>query len=346
MSKKFMQLPDQINKQAAEWFTLMQSADVSAAERLALRDWLSADADHQEAYNQIEAVWESLGDLSGTADAEALRRSVEPFTDQLSEKLKALLLAPVAMVKSLITAPKYAMGFAIVVAVGVFLVPGTNEPITAHYSTQIGEIKTITLADSSEITLGAMSKISTRISDTGRSVNLISGEAFFNVAKDRQKPFAVSVNNVSIEVVGTQFNVQRIRDDVSVAVLEGIVNVFGSSAGERLTPSLPDVVLTAGQKVIKASDQAFESVTSVLSADLGAWRVGRLIYTDTSVIDVLTDAGRYFDGKIVLQSDDLADVKVSMTLRTDQVSQLPQMLSEALPLEVHVVSDNIILLKN
>ena len=90
---------------------------------------------------------------------------------------------------------------------------------------------------------------------------------------------------------------------------------------------------------------AFEAVTVVPSSDLGAWRLGRLIYRDISLADVVTDAGRYFEGKILLQSKDLADVKVTMTLRTDQVGQLPQMLAQTLPLEVHGTPDNIILLK-
>ena len=74
--------------------------------------------------------------------------------------------------------------------------------------------------------------------------------------------------------------------------------------------------------------------------------MGRLVYRDISLANIVADAGRYIDSKIVLQSDDLADVKVTMTLRTDQVDQLPQMLSQTLPLEVHVISDNITLLKN
>ena len=82
------------------------------------------------------------------------------------------------------------------------------------------------------------------------------------------------------------------------------------------------------------------------ASDAGAWRMGRLVYRDISLANIVADAGRYIDGKIVLQSDDLADVKVTMTLRTDQVDQLPQMLSQTLPLEVHVISDNITLLKN
>jgi len=343
MNEHIMQLPDQINQQAAAWFTLMQSADVSAAERQELRDWLSEHPDHQESYRQIELVWQTVGELSGTVEGSALRRSVEP----LSARLISFISTPVAMIKSLVPAPKYAMAFALVcVAVGVLLLPKPTAPIITHYSTEVGELRTITLADSSEITLSAKSQISTRISDVERSVDLISGEAFFDIAKDRQKPFFVTVNNVAVEVVGTQFNVQKIRDTVSVSVLEGIVKVFGQGSKDSQSFSLPAVVLTAGQKVVKAKDRAFESVKAVPSSDLGAWRLGRLIYRDIALADVVTDAGRYFDGKILLQSEELADEKITVTLRTDQIDQLPQMLAETLPIKVHVISDNLILLKN
>jgi len=336
MSENFMQLSDQINKQAAEWFTLMQSADVSAEDRQELNNWLSEHTDHQQAYQQIELVWQSLGELSGTEEGAELSRSVEP----LSTRLKAFL-------SELVPAPRYAMSFAVAcVAVVIMLLPEPSKPITAYYSTKAGEIKTITLADSSEITLGAKSQLSTVISDAERSVNLLSGEAFFDVAKDRQKPFFVTTNNLSVEVVGTQFNVQQVRDSVSVAVVEGIVNIFGESIQDPQSEFLPAVVLTAGQSVVKEAGAAFEAVSAVSVSDTGAWRMGRLIYRDIPLADIVADAGRYIDSKILLQSDELADVKVTMTLRTDQVSQLPEMLSQTLPLQVHVISDSITLLKN
>lgn len=343
MSEKLMQLPDQINQQAAEYFTLMQSADVSASDRQKLTDWLSEHSDHQEAYRQIELVWQTVGDLSETHEGSALRRS----TEQFSARLKSFLMAPIAMINSLVPSPRYAMGFAaICVAVGLILLPKSNEPMVTYYSTQAGEMKTIALSDNSEIILGPRSTISTSMSDIERSVDLISGEAFFDVAKDRQKPFFVTTDNVSVEVVGTQFNVQKIGNAVSVAVLEGIVNVFGQGGKDSQSATLPAVVLTAGQKVIKARDLAFESVLAVPGSDLAAWRMGRLIYRDVSLADVVADAGRYFEGKILLQSDELADEKITVTLRTDQVGQLPQMLAQTLPLQVHAVSDDITLLKS
>ena len=108
-------------------------------------------------------------------------------------------------------------------------------------------------ADSSEITLGAKSQISSRISDSTRSVDLISGEAFLMLPAIDKNHFLFELITYRSEVVGTQFNVQKIRDVVSVAVLEGVVNVFGQTNKDSLSVSLPDAVLTAGQKVVKAS---------------------------------------------------------------------------------------------
>ena len=345
MSEKYMQLSDQVNQQAAEWFTLLQSEDISASDRKALQAWLAEHADHREAFKQVELLWQDLGDLVGTTEGDAVRRSVEP--QSMSDRLQSLFMAPLVMFKNIVSVPRYALSLVAVicVAVGSLMLPTANAPVTAYYSTVRGEIEVIVLADNTEITLGAKSAIRTHISDLERSVELLSGEAFFDVAKDRKKPFFVTVNDVVVEVVGTQFNVQKIRDAVNVSVLEGIVNVFEQGSNDRQGTSLPDVVLTAGQKVVKENDRAFESVRDVLSSDLGAWRLGRLIYRDISLADIVADTGRYFDGKIVLQSNDLADVKVTMTLRTDQVAQLPDMLAQTLPLKVHVISDDIILLR-
>jgi|TARA_B110000971_G_scaffold195032_1_gene209132 transmembrane sensor len=345
MSEKYMQLSDQVNQQAAEWFTLLQSEDISASDRKALQAWLSEHADHREAFKQIELLWQGLGDLVGTAEGDAVRRSVE--SQSMSDRLQSLFMAPLVMFKNIVSVPRYALSLVAVicVAAGSLMLPTANAPVTAYYSTDHGEIEVIVLADNTEITLGAKSAIRTHISDLERSVELLSGEAFFDVAKDRKKPFFVTVNDVVVEVVGTQFNVQKIRDAVNVSVLEGIVNVFEQGSNDGQATSLPDVILTAGQKVVKENDRAFESVTDVRSSDLGAWRLGRLIYRDISLADIVADTGRYFDGKIVLQSNDLADVKVTMTLRTDQVGQLPEMLAQTLPLKVHVISDDIILLR-
>ena len=129
MSESVKHSPDQINQQAAEWFTLMQSAYGTAEDRQRLNDWLSEQPEHQQAYNQIELVWQTLGDISDTAEASALRRSVAP----LSARLISLFKAPAAMIRALIPAPKYAMGFVVAcITVGLILLPRPNDPITTR----------------------------------------------------------------------------------------------------------------------------------------------------------------------------------------------------------------------
>lgn len=93
----------------------------------------------------------------------------------------------------------------------------------------LGQKSKIFLSDGSVVWLNAKSSISyyKHFSDSARIITL-EGEAFFNIAKDSLNPFIVKTNGISVEVLGTQFNVNsRISDEeVTVALIDGVVKVF------------------------------------------------------------------------------------------------------------------------
>ena len=141
-----MQFSDQVNQQAAEWFTLMQSGDVSASDREALQAWLAEHSDHDKAFKQMELLWQDLGDVADTAEGRALRQSVE--SESIAARLQQLLMAPLINLKNIFSVPTYVMALVVVcIAVGSLMLPTAKEPVTVYYSTQNGEIKTIVLAD-------------------------------------------------------------------------------------------------------------------------------------------------------------------------------------------------------
>lgn len=343
MSKNIMELPEHINKQASEWFALVQSGDISAEDRLRLDAWLSEHPDHLQAYKQMEAIWLSLGDLSATSEAKALRKSVRD--NGLLAKLRQMVstmglnLRPLSYISAVL---------AFSLAVGLLLLqqPDSSTSVVNYYATQTGEIQKIVLSDGSQITLGAKSEIKTRIGELGRQAELIRGEAFFDIAKDRTTPFSVKADEVLIEVVGTQFNVLKRYKSVNVSVLEGRVNVFEQGDDSDHKQPETSVSLTAGQQVVKLQSAGFDKVADVDISELGVWRNGRLIFTETALIDVIADASRYFDGKFSMQSSELANQKVTVSLRTDQVDQLPQMLAQVLPLQFREIPGNIVVLEN
>ena len=345
-----MELPEHINEQAREWFALLQSGDMSTEDQLRLDSWLSEHEDHQQAYKQMQSIWQSLGDLSATPEATALRQSVQD--NGLLAKLRQVIsttglnLRGTTQVFSARSLGYVSAALVFSIAVGLLLVQQPQQPAVNYYATQTGEIQKIVLADGSQITLGAKSKIKTRIGELDRYAELIVGEAFFDIAKDIAKPFFVKADEVSIEVIGTQFNVLKRYKSINVSVLEGRVNVSEQGAQSNPEESLTPVVLTAGQQVIKPHSASFDRVTTVDVSELGVWRSGRLIFTETALIDVITDASRYFEGKFSMQSKELANQKVTVSLRTDQIDQLPQMLAQVLPLAFREIPGNIIVLEN
>ena len=77
------------------------------------------------------------------------------------------------------------------------------------YSTGIGEQRSLALEDGSSIKLNAMSRIRVRFTATRRDIELIEGQAFFRVAKDKTRPFIVESKGTQVRAVGTEFDVYR-----------------------------------------------------------------------------------------------------------------------------------------
>ncbi len=312
---------ERIDNEAREWFTLMQSGSVQETEQQALQQWLQADSAHQKAYDQYQLIWQDLGNLSASEIA-ALKRSVKP---SFMEAVRGIF----ASLQLLNPKSQFGIALASVAIFAVVIIVGVQpEKITVQeFSTTIGEVKNITLADGSEITLGAKSQLKAWATDKERRIILVSGQAFFKVAKNPQRPFWVDAGETTVRVVGTQFDVRKGSDRTRVAVLEGIVNVSSANKSTNTAP----VVLTAGQQVTRLNAGSFETVNTISVSELESWRNGRLIYLRASLADVVADANRYFKGSISLGSKNLADLKVTAAVSTDQMDALTDMLASSLP---------------
>ncbi len=338
MKSGFAQHSEQINNEAREWFSLMQSGSVTEQERQQLVLWLEASDEHRDAYRQLEVIWDDLATLSTSPAAALLKRSVNTgFFVDIKVSVQRFFTASFAGLR-----PQMALTLVAIMLVAgvVYLSRPALVPVDI-YATKIGEIKTITLDDGSQVTLGARSTIKAWSDDSERHVVLESGQAFFVVSKDPQRPFWVDAHDTRVKVVGTQFDVRSNQDNIRVAVLEGVVNVSGLPQADYQADTMAQpVVLTAGQQVVKPRRDEFQPVKAVSEVELTAWRQGRLFYRNADLIDVIGDANRYFSGTISLEAQDLAALKVTVALRTDRVEFLPDMLSQTLPITVHKKSGN------
>jgi len=325
---------ERINNEAREWFTLMQSGSVSELEQQQLQEWLQANNAHQAAYHQYEMIWQELGNLKNTSELAALKRSIKP---SLFGLISNTLSGFFSGLRALNPKSQFGMALASVAILAVIVIGLQPEKIAMQeFATATGEVKKFTLEDGSEITLGAKSSLRAWANTKERHIILENGQAFFKVAKNPQRPFWVDAGDTKVRVVGTQFDVRKGSDRIRVAVLEGIVNVSSANKSVNQTP----VVLTAGQQVTRLNAGTFEAVNPISVSELESWRNGRLIYLRASLADVVADANRYFSHSISLGSKNLANLKVTAAVSTNQMDSLTDMLSTSLPITLQRDAQN------
>ncbi len=179
--------------------------------------------------------------------------------------------------------------------------------------TGIGEQRTVPLADGSVVTLNTATEILLRFSPERRDVELISGQANFEVAKDPTRPFVVTAGDRSVRAVGTQFDVYKTADKVTVTLIEGKVAVIATESpamvAARARPE--EIVLTAGEQL---SFRVKAGAVERKSADIPrveAWRARKLDFNDTPLTEAIAEANRYSGTQIVLDAPELKGARIS-----------------------------------
>lgn len=319
-----------VDDRAREWFMLRHERRLSPREAAEFEEWLTEPA-HGASYRQLERICEGLRAIDATGEGERLRARPNGWWKSARDFL-AHTLAP---------APALATALVMVVAVGMVGVdtPWNRAPTSSSYATGIAQTRTVTLADGSEITLGADSRIEASLDGQRRDVTLVKGQAFFAVAADPERPFYVAAGDTSVRVVGTRFEVHRAPGGVKVAVEEGIVDVRREDSPGDPEATSGEVRLLAGQAV-RMGAQGGGKVEPVNLEELAGWRQGKLIYRNARLAEVVADANRYRQGKIVLGTPELAQLRLTSSFSTDQVETMISMLEESLPVNVYREAGN------
>jgi transmembrane sensor len=240
-----------ILEEASEWFVDFRVGDVDAAARERFDEWLRRSPEHIRAYMEIAKTYVELPALkiAGPLDLDALIaharsgenvvrfdntgsvRTREPHAgdEDISHRERQEKVAG----RTLPIRRRFlAVAAALVFAIGA--AAWWQSARFPTYATDVGERRSITLADGSTVDLNARSRLRIEFSRSERRVELIEGQALFQVSKDKNRPFIVSSGDATVRAVGTQFDVYRKATGTTVTVLEGRVAVYSSAHVEPL----------------------------------------------------------------------------------------------------------------
>lgn len=319
-----------ILEEAERWYKAFEYTEGTQSERSDFQAWYKASPDHQSAYAQVYTSYDSGYDLDKVSSyymsgMQSQRRGHETRTRSLSGFVKGLL--PQKPFWAYASA-----GLAVLFAVQLWFV----EPDYTEYATHVGQIDKIELSDGTVITLGAHSKIRVEEFDVKRRhVILEQGEALFAVAKDRTRPFIVSSGGTRIRVLGTVFNVNKARENLTVSLLEGRVRLIQEVEGKFIP------FLTTEKTIDLKAAQTVSVREGVLKqprrrdiTEMASWVGGQLNYSSIPLSEVVADLNRYSPKPVIIGDDSLNDLRVTAVFGTDQIEVMVQGLPYLLPLEL------------
>jgi transmembrane sensor len=318
-------------REAAEWFARMHGPDAAQNDPEFLA-WLAQSETHRDAFSRVSEAF-SLG-KNLPRDALVLPH---PLPSASKTRWRKLVAASLALV--------IAFG-GISVAIERFAIaPGTKPSPVPHmdeFATGTGVIRSVHLADGSNVILDADARIQVQFSADRRDIWLLRGRARFDVAHEA-RPFVVHAGGGTVTAHGTMFDVRVEHGTTSVRLLRGAIDVDLPSHGAMPSETRH---ISPGEAVLFAANRPIMPIPSDLGMviDQPTWPSELLEFNRARVADVVTEANRYSKGHPIVVSPDIADMPVSGTFRVGDSDQLARNLALLLDIQVHHLTNGSIAL--
>lgn len=339
----------QIYDEASEWFIEFRAGDIEPATRRRFNAWLRTSPEHVRAYLELAAIWNEGSHLDPSHQFDGSELTDEPESNVVPIPVPPSLTAGVSELSAEPTqrsekipalSARWYFAFA---ASLVFALLGTWGYLQRGlYSTDIGEQRSITLVDGSRVELNARSQLRVHFTDHTREIELLEGQALFQVAKDTARPFIVRSANTQVRAVGTQFDVYRRPTGTTVTVVEGRVAVLPSPEASRpntqpdksssgLGPQGSVLLLTAGEQVTVSAIATAATIESPIPrlaniTAATAWTQNRLIFESATLVEVADEFNRYNERRLVIESPELHDFHITGTFSSSDPAALLRFL--------------------
>ncbi len=327
-----------IESEATQWVARKFSG-FSAEDQDAFFEWLAADPSHSEAYVKYQELWGRMDTLAEWAP----EHSEKPHRDLLKDRQNVYRWV-------------WLGGMAALLALGSFLwLPeqiGHQEADRQHYVASAYESHE--LSDGSVVEMNSGAAMVVNFTPEERRIELVSSEALFNVAKDKDRPFIVTAKGIEVRAIGTAFNVRVSENEVEVLVTEGKVRLDANPVGLSSVVEASAVApfasnLVAGQRsIVLLESENPEPV--VVQADEEEileeldWKY-RLEFDSIPLFEAVEQINQRSDIELVIVDEELEELPIVATLRIDKMDYFADILELSFGIDTEMDSRGRMLLK-
>ena len=360
--------------------------ETDAEETLQVIHWAEASTEHKAILEKLQKAWNIATSGAGIQEWDvqkskaqfllkliqyesttAINRS-NPFT--ISWRSIKTIIGYAAVILVLIGLPSY--------FIYQHFIRETNDSLTDKSFTLItapkGSKSVLVLADGSKVWLNAGSslKYGANFNKKDREV-ILDGEAYFDIAKNKSKPFLVHTSKITLRVLGTAFNVKSYNEEntVETTLIRGAVNVEknekdGSTSNYSLKPNqkaiynkakdeikfydLADKTTTSKEKTplvngtSKAEDKT-EPVSTLVEQDI-SWKDGYFLVFDETLENIMTKIERRFDLKIEFKNEEIKKLRYSGKIKETTPEQILEALKITSPIGYEMSGKQVVIWEN
>lgn len=337
----------QIERTAAAWLARRDAGALSPDDQAALDAWLDAATAHRVAFLRLEEAWRRADRLralgAGRIDLMPPPRGGWSFMPTGSGLGAARTAPRKAPSRGRLLAGLAATAACLVLAAVLWAAwPRQPRIKSTTYATATGTLRGISLPDGSRITLSSDSRVQVAYLREERHIELQRGEAFFEVAKDPDRPFTVIAGERRVTAVGTRFDVRRGRADLRVVVTQGVVRLEAEAHADGRRQ--PVTLLPAGSVAVASGDGvSVQSGSVAVAEDRLRWRSGFLVFHDTPLATAVTEFNRYNARKVLVGDPAVGALRIGGNFRWSNTEAFVRLLEQGFPVRVERRADAIVL---
>lgn len=294
-------------KEAANWLVRLDTGELSPVEQQTLQCWHKTSPEHERIWQVACELNRNFSHLPGNLAKPVLGRQRQNRRTLLKSLASAGLLLPF----------------------GWSVASNHWKPWLAEYRSAIGELRSLTLDDNTELTLNTSTALDVLFEKRQRVIRLYEGEVFVRTNKNKQKPVLVETAQGNIQAGDSEFAVRCLRNVTLVSAVKS--NLLVSPLSNNHTQQIKE-----GQRC-RLTPNTTDSIETAQPDSL-SWRHGELIANNWRLDTFIHELARYRHG-IIRYDKKIADRKISGVFQTKNTDQAIEVLEQALNLKVTRFTD-------
>jgi transmembrane sensor len=288
-----------------------------------------------------------LEEIEITQQPETVSRDLQKVFNRLWSRIEKDNQKQKSSLRVLYNATKIAAVLLIGLLTGIYVshLKFGHEPeyYTAH--SPKGSISEMILPDGSVIFLNADSRIKYSMEgNEGNREVFLQGEAWFDVTKNKEKPFVVHTSTYDVNVTGTQFNIKAYdsESEVTTTLEKGQVTIH-STDNFKITE---EIVLKPGEQMIFDKGSKNMTIKSVNTKWFTSWKENKLIFVNMSMKDLVALLNRRYGVEIEVQNKQILDLHFDGTIKNESVTEILDIMKKTLPINYEIKGQKIEITNN